>query len=127
MRLEPALPQIHQQEGQVVEDVDTGQIVVELDGIKQRGAAIKQHDVAKMQVAVALAHRAGKTARLEKRTAAAQPQPRRGCQRLAGSAGESVRTERSKGLGVALDDTPDSCHASQRWPRFASVVKRRDL
>ena len=52
--LEPPLPQVHQQEGEVVEDVDAGDLVVELDRVEQRRLPRPQHDVAQMEVAVTL-------------------------------------------------------------------------
>src|SRR5262249_19524078 len=62
---------IHQQEGEIVEGVDGSQVVVELDGIEQSRAAVPEHDVAEMQIAVAAPHETGQCALVEKRGAAA--------------------------------------------------------
>ncbi len=51
-----ALAEIHQQKGEVVEDIDGGKIVVELDRIEQDRPAVDLDDVAQMQIAVAVAH-----------------------------------------------------------------------
>ncbi len=50
--------QIHQRECEVVEHVDRRHLRVELDGVEQHGLLLDQHDIRKMQVAVATAHEA---------------------------------------------------------------------
>ena len=60
-------PQVHDQEGKVVQHVDAGNIVVELDRVEQRGLAVEQDDVAKVEVTMALAHRAVLPPRVEQR------------------------------------------------------------
>ena len=59
--------QVHQQEGEVVPDVDARERVVELDGVEQRRRAVEQHDVAEMEVAVQLSHEAAGAARVQQR------------------------------------------------------------
>ena len=49
---QPALEQIHQQEGEIVEHVARGDDRAELDGVEQHRLAVDQHDIAEMQVAV---------------------------------------------------------------------------
>ena len=56
MRPEPALAEIHQEEREIVEDVDGGETVVELDRIEQHGPAVDLDDVAQVKIAVAVAH-----------------------------------------------------------------------
>ena len=63
-----APPQIHQQERQVVEHVDAGNLVVELDRVEQRRAAVEQDDVAQVEIAVALPDEATVTSRVEQAT-----------------------------------------------------------
>ena len=48
-----------------MENVDGCEAVVELDGIEQDRRAINFHDVAQMEIAVAVAHVAAACARLE--------------------------------------------------------------
>jgi hypothetical protein len=48
VRRQAAAPQIHQEKRKIVEDVDAGDVVVELDRIEQRRHSFQQHDVAKM-------------------------------------------------------------------------------
>ena len=62
---QPAEFEIHQQKGEVVEDVDAGQLVGEFEAVEQQGLAVDEADVAQMQVAVAAAHLAGGAARFE--------------------------------------------------------------
>ena len=51
--------QIHEQEGEVVKDVDGRQRLAELQRIERHWRAVDQHDVAEVQVAVAATHAAG--------------------------------------------------------------------
>ncbi len=56
VRAQPALAEIHQQKGEIVEHIDGGEPVVELDRVEQDGRAVDLDDVAQMQIAVAVAH-----------------------------------------------------------------------
>ena len=49
-------PQVHEQEGEVVEHVDGGDLLAELDGVEELRRPILHDDVAAMHVAVAAAH-----------------------------------------------------------------------
>ena len=49
-------PQVHQKKGDVVQDIDARDVVVEFDAVEERGHAAQQADVSQMQVAVAFAH-----------------------------------------------------------------------
>ena len=51
-----ALPQVHQREGEIVEDVAGGDVGVERDRVEQGRLAVDQRDVAQVQVAVAAPH-----------------------------------------------------------------------
>ena len=53
----PAL-EVHQQEGEVVEQIDGGERLVELDGVEQHRLPLPQHDVVEVQVAVHAPHAA---------------------------------------------------------------------
>ena len=59
MARQPSPPEIHQEKREIVQDVGAGNLVVELDPVEQRRSPVQQHDVAQMEVAVALAHEAG--------------------------------------------------------------------
>jgi hypothetical protein len=50
--------QVHQEERQVVERIDGRHRFIELDGVIQHGAALPEHDVGKVDVAMAAAHKA---------------------------------------------------------------------
>ena len=69
-------PQIHQQERQVVENVDRGDVVVELNRIEQGRLAVKQHDVAEVKVAVAVANQPIVTTLIQQDAAAIEHKPR---------------------------------------------------
>ncbi len=57
--------QIHQQKREVVENIDVGEGLVELQAIEQGRLPIEQTDVAEVQIAVAMAHLAGRTPPVE--------------------------------------------------------------
>ena len=52
-------PQIHQEKGEIVEDVRAGNLVVELDAVEERRSPVQQHDVAQMEIAVTLPNETG--------------------------------------------------------------------
>src|SRR6185503_15811639 len=62
-----ASPQVHEHEGEVIQDVGAGYLVIELDGVEQCGLTIQQHDVSKMEVAVTLAYQALLSSLIEER------------------------------------------------------------
>ena len=53
----PAL-EVHQQKGEVVEQIDGGERLVELDGVEQHRLPLPEHDVVEVQVAVHAPHTA---------------------------------------------------------------------
>jgi hypothetical protein len=50
-----APPEIHEQEGEVVQHVDAGEIVVELDRVEESRSSVDQDDVTQVEIAVTLA------------------------------------------------------------------------
>ena len=68
--LQTALHQIHEQEGEIVEQIAGGDQRIELDGIEQNRAAVDQHDVAEVEVAVAAADQTALPALDQKRAGA---------------------------------------------------------
>ncbi len=56
MRGQVASPQVHQEEGEVIGDVDARQFLVELDAVEEGRHAADQHHVAQVQIAVTVAH-----------------------------------------------------------------------
>ena len=65
VRVQPAVEQVHQQEGQIVPDVDAGDGIVELDSVEQHRPPVQPHDVAKVEIPVAAAYPAADPARFE--------------------------------------------------------------
>ena len=55
--------EIHQQKGQVVQDIAGGDHRVELDGVEQDRLAVDECDIAEMQVAMQAANKATRAAR----------------------------------------------------------------
>ena len=97
------MPQVHQQERQVVAHVDAGDLVVELDRVEERRPAVQQHDVAQVQIAVALpdeplpaGRRAGAPCTIQRRCAIAVT--------AAQASGSSTPRPPREAGGVALDD-----------------------
>ena len=70
---ELAVLEIHQQEGEVVEDVDAGQRLGELQAVEQGRLAVEQANVAEVQIAMAMAHLAGRAPPVEQRGERRQP------------------------------------------------------
>ena len=64
--------QVHQQEGEIVEHVDAGDGIVELDGIEQPRPPVEEHDIAQMQIAVAEALQPGPGPHVQQRGMALQ-------------------------------------------------------
>lgn len=50
------VPQIHQQESEVVENVGGGHLLIEFEAVEQHRLAVDLHDVAQMQIAMAEPH-----------------------------------------------------------------------
>jgi len=67
--------EVHDQERKVVEDVDAGEVLAELDGVEQGGPAADEADVVEVQVAVATPHQAGIAAPVEQRRQALELRP----------------------------------------------------
>ena len=72
MRPQTTPPQVHQEEREIVADVDARDLVVELDAVERRRVAVEDHDVAQVQIAVALADEAGRASTVEQLGAAIQ-------------------------------------------------------
>ena len=84
------LDQVHEQEGQVVEDVDAGEIIVELDAVEQDRAVAEEHDVGEVEVAVTVADAAFGAAAVEERPVAGQDGPGQGIELADGVGGEDA-------------------------------------
>jgi hypothetical protein len=106
---------IHQQEGEMVEGVDGGQVVVELDGIEQPRAAVPEHDIVEMQIAVAAAHETGRCALVEKGGAAAHF----ACRALA----EALHCALTENPSEAGNRCVDGTHESLDALRFAMAER----
>ena len=74
------MPRSIRQKGEIVEHVDGGEPVVELDGVEQDRRAVDLDDVAQMQIAVAVAHIAAPRSRLEQGRERGEPHPARACE-----------------------------------------------
>ena len=101
VRPKPAPPQIHHEKGQIVEHVPARDRVVELDGVEGRGLSVEQHDVAQVEIAVALPHEAGRAAAVQKGRLALELGQRR--------SGQRRRCRRSGGCRDQARQTPGHC------------------
>ena len=54
--LQTTFPKIHQQEGEIVENISGRDRIIELHGVEQRRLTLEKHDIAEMQVPVAPPH-----------------------------------------------------------------------
>ena len=55
----PAMVQIHQQESEIVQHVDAGDILGKLDAVEQQRPSVHEADIAQVQIAMAETHLAG--------------------------------------------------------------------
>src|ERR1700751_1716539 len=58
---QPAMLKIHQHKCEVIEYVDAGEVFGELQAIEQGRLAVEEANVAKVEIAMAMAHLAGRT------------------------------------------------------------------
>src|SRR5215471_14645477 len=118
--------QIHQQKGEIIENVSTGQRIVELKAVEQRRLPVKEADVAKMQIAVAAAHLAGRAPAIQHR--------RKGRQSFAPFLEERVHLlQREAGLPLRHEATmldfgnlAHLCAAAMVEALFGGGMERRD-
>ena len=130
MAAQPAVLQVHDQEREIVEHVDAGDGVVELDGVEDPGPAVDDADVAQVQIAMAAAHEAGRQAPVEQRRVAFQRRARG-----ARESGDVARREevgaRAQLAQVLLDHRAQAGRAAARGRRrvqaIGAVVEGRDL
>src|SRR6266567_2808670 len=54
--LKPAMLQVHQQEGEIIEDVDAGEFLGEFEAVEQYRLTVEQADVPQVKIAVAASH-----------------------------------------------------------------------
>ena len=64
------MPKVHQKKGQVVQNVNRGDLVVEFDAIEQARLAVEQANVTQMQIAMAPPDLARRLSRGSRRNAA---------------------------------------------------------
>ncbi len=73
MVLQPAMPEVHDQEGEIVENVDGRDAVVEIDAVEEARLAVEKAEIAQMQIAMAEADLAGLGAAIEMRGDICEP------------------------------------------------------
>ena len=106
-----AMPQVHQQECEVVEHVYGGDLVVELDAVEQARRAIEEADIAQVQIAMAAAQPALRTTPVEQRGV-----PR---QRLAEGCVEGLRLPRRENMAGGKSGFVDVEDGRPCWRRPA--------
>ena len=120
------VPEVHQQKRQVIDHIDTGNLVVELDTVEQRRLTVQQDDVAEVQVAVTLANETGPPPPVEEIAA-----PLERCLRIAGDAHaqrfvDPSLAELRKTRRVAVDDPGHGPGAAVIEAPFSGHVKPGD-
>ena len=118
LRRKTLLPQVHQQEGEIVEDVDGGDQLVELDGVERGRHAIEERDVAEMEVAMATPDAPRPPALEEK-----GPQPTKRRLHCRGKFRRIVLREDHVSRGELPEGLPD--HTAERPRRRHAVVDLR--
>ena len=53
------MAKIHQQKGEIIENVDGGEGFIEFETIEQHGPIFDEKDIAEVKIAMAMAHEAG--------------------------------------------------------------------
>ncbi len=94
-RLQPAVDEVHQQEGKVVEHVAGRDHRIEFEGVERHRPAIDERDIAEVEVAMPAADETKRSARVQQRTNARK--------RLAAGRGEALGRGGGKQFGVFLE------------------------
>ena len=97
--------EIHEREGEVIENVSGRDHRIELDRVEQHGLVVDQDDVAEMGIAMAAAHQPGRRPRFQTRQIGFQMPVAQLVQTLDRLARQ--RGLRAEFLGVAIDDGGD--------------------
>lgn len=126
MPAQPAPPQVHQQERQIVAGVDAGDFVVELHGVERRRHAVQHDQVAQVQVAVAEPHEPFVTARVEQGSVLFQARLCRPCQRV-DRRGLERRPGRAQRRHVAVDHPADAGRTAMVDAMLGGGVQGRDF
>ncbi len=119
-------PQVHQEERQIIENVDRRDFVVELNRIEERRLAVTQHDVAEVKVAMAVANQALVAAPVQQDAAAIEHEP---C--TVGEPRALDRVEDSGAFllepgGIAIDDAAHGFPAAVIGRAVGRVMESRD-
>ena len=125
-RPQAAVAEVHQREGDVVEGVDRGERRVELETVEQDRAAIPEHDVAEMEIAVAMADLARMAPLLEQIAAPLELGARAPFRSSTAVAAKTVAGQSRQVLGIAVDDLPHGGMAAALGPLLGLVVKAGD-
>ncbi len=123
--LQVTMAEIHQEEGQIVEDIDRGQRLVELEAIEEHRVPVLEEDVAKMKIPMAPPDEAGFRALVQ-----AISMPCQFCSRGFGQPGDVVGSteiafKRSQVIGIAVDNCRHGVVAAGR-PYFGAPMQIGD-
>ena len=126
-----ALPEIHQREGEIVENVAGGDVGIEFDRVEQHRLAVDDRDVAQVQIAVAAAHVALLAARDEQRPdrgerfarLARQRRRSRGIEQIGPRARTRPRSDRDRSTSERVARSPSrvGARSCERWIARASL------
>jgi hypothetical protein len=119
-------PQIHQQERQIVQNVDAGDLVVEFNPVEQRRTSIEQNDVSKVEIPVTVAHEAVDASRLEPHVLALHGITSSRCQTGTCAWFEDPGALFGEPIGIAVDDPRHAAAASVIVAVLGGQVELRD-
>src|SRR5690606_33116202 len=118
--------EIHEQKGEIVENVDRGDVVVELDAVENHRLAADQRHIAQMQIAMAEAHPALRAALVEQIAVAGEKRGTRSMQHPQMRGIENLARE-GGGIGVvARKSAREAFRAALVRQRRGMAVKVRD-
>ena len=122
--LQPAVPKIHEQKCQIVENVDTRKALAEFDRIEEGRFSVDEADVAQVQIPVAAPHEAALASAFESRSLRRQAGVRRRHEIRNLRRVEEIGIARQLG-GVLRDHLRDPVATAERRCRLSAVVKPR--
>ena len=120
------MAQVHQQERQVIEHVDAGDQVAELDAVEQGRLAVEQADIVEMEVAVAAPHAALRAPSIQQRGMLHQHGDGRVAQPVDLRHRDAGWRRPPQILVVDLDDRPDALRSAMIGRDFGQRVECGD-
>ena len=126
MSPQAAPPQVHEQEREVVEDVDARDFIVELDRVEKRRLAVDEHDVTQVKIAVTLPDKTGPMPCIELRCVPPESALRSVCHTCREGRIQDFSSLDSECGGVSVDDPGHAGLASVIGAALGLSMQARD-